>query len=105
MSLVSPFDISKELRGRHLENGQTPQYTLPRQSRNNSGILQLGSWNVRTMCPGVVFCDLMKDKMPVYHPPDMPCFYCDHLCHSAISKVSYECACLAKMAIEISTNP
>jgi hypothetical protein len=36
---------------------------LPRQSRNRSGILKLGSWNVRTMCPGVACCDLMDTEI------------------------------------------
>jgi hypothetical protein len=42
--------------------------TLSRQSRNLSGLLKLGSWNVRTkMCPGVALCDVMKDTKNSTH--------------------------------------
>jgi hypothetical protein len=40
----------------------------------------------------------------VSNRPDLPCSYCDRLCHSDIGKVSHECACQARLAEENSTN-
>jgi hypothetical protein len=46
-----------------------------------------------------------EEKMPISRRQDLPCSYCDRLCHSAIGKVNHVRACLARLVEENSTNP